>query len=97
MGLTLRQSNFVKKYIEFANATEAAAQVYNVKNRNVAGVIGWENLRKHKVVEAINASFMAGQVSPVSIAQTIKQVMINGTPRQQLRAIEIYLKAIGDY
>lgn len=97
MGLTLRQNSFVKKYIEFANATEAAAQVYNVKNRNVAGVIGWENLRKHKVVEAINVSLEAGQVSPVSVAQTIKQVMINGTARQQLRAIEIYLKAIGAY
>ncbi len=95
MRLTLNQGQFVKKYIEFANATEAAAQVYNVKNRNVAGVIGWENLRKHKVVEAINVSFMAGQVSPVSIVQTIKQVMMNGTPRQQLRAIEIYFKAVG--
>lgn len=97
MNLTLKQSGFVKKYIEFANATEAAVQVYNVKNRNVAGVIGWENLRKHKVVEAINVSLEAGWVSPVSVAQTIKQVMTNGTPRQQLRAIEIYLKAIGIY
>lgn len=97
MNLTLKQSGFVKKYIEFANATEAAVQVYNVKNRNVAGVIGWENLRKHKVVEAINVSLEAGQVSPVSVAQTIKQVMTNGTARQQLRAIEIYLKTIGIY
>ena len=44
--LTLKQRRWIKKYIETGNATEAAMQVYNCKNRNVAESIGSENLGK---------------------------------------------------
>lgn len=43
---TIKQRKWTKKYIETGNATEAAMQVYNCKNRKVAESIGSENLRK---------------------------------------------------
>lgn len=44
--LTLKQRKWIKKYIETGNATEAAMQVYDCKNREVAESIGSENLGK---------------------------------------------------
>ena len=43
---TLKQSKWLKVYLETGNATEAAMQVYNCKNRVSARQIGWENITK---------------------------------------------------
>lgn len=45
-ALTIKQSNFLDKYFETGNATEAAMCTYDVKNRKVARNIGSENLAK---------------------------------------------------
>jgi len=50
---TLKQKRFAKEYLETANATEAAARVYDVKNRNVANNIGAENLAKPSVLKIL--------------------------------------------
>lgn len=44
--LTLKQAKWLSVYIQTGNATEAAMQAYNVKNREYAAQIGWENVRK---------------------------------------------------
>lgn len=44
--LTFKQRAWLDKYLETKNATEAAMQVYDVKNRESAKVIGHENLTK---------------------------------------------------
>ncbi len=44
--LTLKQKRFADKYLELGNATEAAAQTYDVVKRSTADVIGHENLAK---------------------------------------------------
>jgi len=44
--LTLKQRKWLKLYLELGNATEAAMQVYDCKDRNSAAQIGYENLRK---------------------------------------------------
>lgn len=44
--LTFKQRKWISAYIETGNATEAAVQVYNCKDRDSAAVIGHENLRK---------------------------------------------------
>jgi len=44
--LTIKQRKWIKKYIETGNATEAAMQVYDCKDRESAGTIGSENLQK---------------------------------------------------
>lgn len=45
-SLTLKQRMWIKAYIQTGNATEAAARVYDVKNRDSANAIGAENLAK---------------------------------------------------
>lgn len=44
--LTLKQRNWLKVYLETGNATEAAMQSYDCKDRETAATVGWENLRK---------------------------------------------------
>lgn len=45
-NLTIKQRKWLKLYIDLGNATEAAARVYDVKDRNSAKQIGYENLSK---------------------------------------------------
>lgn len=44
--LTLKQRKWLQLYLKLGNATEAAMQVYDCKERETAAVIGHENLRK---------------------------------------------------
>lgn len=44
--LTLKQRKWLKVYLECGNATEAAMQSYDCKDRNSASLIGYENIRK---------------------------------------------------
>ena len=44
--LTPKQKKFADEYLETWNASEAADQVYNCKNRATAWAIGVENLQK---------------------------------------------------
>lgn len=46
MKLTLKQRKWLKLYLELGNATEAAVQSYDCKDRESAAQIGYENLRK---------------------------------------------------
>jgi len=86
--LTLKQAKFTKEYLKKGNATEAAAKVYNVKNRNTANSIATENLAKPAIKEAIasaaeklgiSAEYVLGNFKKVSeihsktIAKTLGQ------------------------
>ena len=51
--LTLKQKKFVDRYIETSNATQAAEDVYNCKNRTTASAIGTENLWKPLIEASI--------------------------------------------
>lgn len=44
--LTFKQRKWIKLYLETGNATEAAMKVYDVKDRDSAKQIGYENLSK---------------------------------------------------
>ena len=44
--LTIKQRKWIKLYLELGNASEAAFQVYDCKDRESAAQIGYENLRK---------------------------------------------------
>lgn len=44
--LTIKQRKWLKLYLECGNATEAAMQIYDCKNRESAAIIGFENIRK---------------------------------------------------
>lgn len=51
--LTLKQRLFAEEFLRTKNATKAVLKVYNVKNKNVAAVIGSENLRKPNIKQYI--------------------------------------------
>jgi hypothetical protein len=52
-SMTTKQKKFVRIMVKTGNATEAAAQVYDVANRNVANAIGAENLAKPSIRSAL--------------------------------------------
>lgn len=47
--LTPKQEGFVRDYLDTGNATEAVVRNYDVKDRDVAGVIGSQNLGKLRI------------------------------------------------
>lgn len=51
--LTIKQEVFVEKYVETGNATEASMVAYDTENREVAKVIGSENLTKPYLKKAV--------------------------------------------
>lgn len=52
-GLSKKEKGFVKDYLELGNGTKAALNNYNTENENVAANIASENLRKPKIINAI--------------------------------------------
>lgn len=52
-NLTLKQREFVQKYFEFGNATEAVIQAYNVKRRVIAAVMAKQLKSKPHVARVI--------------------------------------------
>lgn len=68
--LTRKQKAFCDKVIETNNLTEAAAQVYNVKNRNTARGIGTENYSKPAIQHYLADKWdLAGSI--------IEKIMVN--------------------
>ncbi|MCK9371320.1 terminase small subunit [Candidatus Dojkabacteria bacterium] len=49
--LTIKQKRWIKAYIETGNATEAAMQAYDCKDRDSARALGSENLAKLNIAE----------------------------------------------
>ena len=69
--LTFKQKQFCKELVETRNATEAAFRSYNLKNRNVASLVGHINLKKPHILaeieklmdeQNITDEFMMGQL-----------------------------------
>jgi len=54
--LTIKQRKFIDVYIETGNATEAAMQSYDCKDREVARRIGSENLSKLDYTDFLEAA-----------------------------------------
>lgn len=94
--MTVKQKAFIQNYIENGgNGTQAAFNVYNCKNLNVAGVMAHENLRKPKVLELINLSLEPDEAILSSVVVSLRSALEEGNPREKLKAIEIYFRAIG--
>lgn len=51
--LTPKQAEFAKEYVKTKNATKAALKVYDTDDYDTAANIGYENLKKKAVVEAL--------------------------------------------
>lgn len=74
--MTLKQIRFIYEYIETGgNATISALNAYNCKNRNVAGVIGYQNLRKLNIKQEIDKVLDMAGYSSEMVAKKLKQEM----------------------
>lgn len=51
--LSKKEKVFVKEFIKSDNATQSALTAYDTKSENTAAAIGSENLRKPKIIQAI--------------------------------------------
>lgn len=60
--LTLKQRKWLKIYLELGNATEAAMQSYDCKDRNTASNIGWTNLRKVEFTDFLETAGVTDQL-----------------------------------
>ena len=73
--LTVKQKNYIDKYLETQNATESVAQVYNVKNRNMARVIAFRNMRNPQIVGEIEKRLEKVDITDDMVMQKYKEGM----------------------
>ncbi len=95
--LTFRQRIFIREYIlSKGNASKAATMAYNVKNRNVAGVIGSENLRKPKMMRIVKQIIEDNNYSDLFIATRLRLITENtDSSKEMLDAFSLYLRLTG--
>lgn len=98
MRLTLKQKQFVKKYIEHkGNGTKAALEVYDTSDSNVAHAIASENLQKPTIKRAIELSLERVGLNDDYISEILKEATVAGigqkpTNADTLRGIDMMLK-----
>ena len=101
--MTLKQKQFVKKYIQNGgNGTQAAMVVYNAKNYNTAHAIASENLQKPTIQREIEDTFERAGLSDEYIFELLRDATTAGlgkkaTNSDSLRGIDMMLKLKGSY
>lgn len=96
--MTLKQREFVKKYIlNKGNGTQAAMEAYNAKNYNTAHAIAVENLQKPTIKREIELALEAKGLTDEYISELLQEATISGigqksTNSDALRGIEMMLK-----
>jgi hypothetical protein len=87
--LTAKQRKWLKIYMETHNATEAAMQVYNVKTRESAGVIGHENLKKLNFEELMDAVGLT--------EENLLESIVEGRKATRVIVIDNKVQGVPDY
>lgn len=70
--LTAKQRKWLKVYSETLNATEAAMQAYDCKDRNTAKQIGWENITKLDFNELMDTMGLTDDLALAGIKEGIR-------------------------
>ena len=101
--LSLKQKRFVDNYIVHGNSSKAVLQAgYNVKDIRNARRIGWANLQKPKIIEAMEAALEKAHLDESYLAGTLKEIIESGkarkvTAQEALKAIDMVFKVKGSY
>lgn len=93
--MTIKQKLFIKKYLEYRNATKAVLEIYEVKNTNSAAVIGYNLLRNINVRRELERITEAKESIPSRIVTMMDNVMTVGSTREQLKMTQVVLKLYG--
>lgn len=87
--LTLKQKLFIKRYLETRSATQAATEAYHVKNRNVAGVIGYQNLKKLNIRAEIDNILRLAGIDEDTIAKRLSELVNIHSPKGLKQALKL--------
>ena len=96
--LTIKQRQFVKKYVEQnGNGTKAAMVVYNTSKPQVAQSIASENLSKPMVRKAIELALERAGLTDDSVSELLREATVAGlgekaTNSDSLRGIDMLLR-----
>jgi len=89
--LTLKERLFVARYLATRNATQAAAEAYRCRNRNVAAVTGCRLLRNAKVCSEIDRIL---DDAGLGLDATIKRLKVY-TEIGGIKGIKVALRLLG--
>lgn len=101
--LTIKQAQFVKKYVETnGNGVQSALEVYDTSNPEVANAIASENLQKPLVQDELQAVLAAAGLTTEEIARQVKQIAVREpekplTYAEKLRGLEMAAKMLKMY
>lgn len=91
--LTLKQKIFIREYINtLGNATKASLLAYGCKSINVAGVVGYQNLRKLNIRREINKILDMGGITEDVV---ISNLNINVLSSRNIKSIKLALRLRG--
>lgn len=93
--MTIKQKLFIQEYLRYRNATQAALDVYDAKNKNSAAVIGYRLLRNVNVKSEIERILEARESTPSYIAKLLIDVIENGSSSQKIKALQMTFKLYG--
>lgn len=93
--LTKKQRGFVNDYADTGNATLAVKENYDVSDDNTAAVLGYENLSKPKIQEALRELGFDSNNAKRVIAEILNDD--TNEPKDRLSAADKVLKVHGDY
>lgn len=71
--ITIKQKKFIDRYIETGNATQAAFEVFNVKSRHNAKILGWNYLQKPKVKKEVERLMEKHEVTDEFLMQRLRE------------------------
>ncbi len=95
--LTIKQQAWISEVVKTKNGTEAAARVYDVKDRRMAKNIASENMAKPYLVEELTKIMKGAGYNPIQSVKRLISTAEEGvgkkaTASDQIRADELLLK-----
>ena len=90
--MTIKQQIFIRKYIEFRNATKAVMEIYDVRNRKSAAVIGCKLLRKANIRSEIQNVIEATSNISMSKIEMIRSIIEDRKVKDKIALISFYLE-----
>lgn len=89
--LTLKERLFVARYLATRNATQAAAETYRCRNRNVASVTGCRLLKNNKVRSEIDGIL---EDAGLGLEATVRRLKVY-TEMGGIKGIKVALRLLG--
>jgi len=95
--LTLKQTKWLKLYLESGNATLSAMECYNTKDYFTASQIGHDNLKKANIKATMDVYFDKYNLTPDRMAKELDRNLQERNWKSRDSAIDKVLKLKGAY